>query len=238
MNIEKYQIEKWNNKYRNADFSNLLNELCKIYPNKITFSTSFNIEDQVITHFIVTHHYNVEIFTLDTGRMFQETYNVWSETEKKYGIKIKTYFPDASDVENLITKQGINGFYESIENRKECCYVRKIKPLTRALQNKKVWITGLRSEHSEYRKNMHLFDWDDKFQIIKFNPLIDWTTKEVVEYIKKHSIPYNSLFDKGYVSIGCAPCTRPIKEGEPYRAGRWWWENDTEGKKECGLHLK
>lgn len=238
MLTEREQVEVWNNKYKKEDVLQLLDELYQIYPNKIIFSTSFNIEDQVITHLLSTRHYLIEIVTLDTGRIFQETYNVWSETERRYGIKIKAYFPDAHDVEELIHKQGINGFYESVKNRKECCYVRKVKPLTRALQNKKVWITGLRSEHSEYRKNVHLLEWDDQFQIIKFNPLINWTTGEVMEYIKKHQVPYNTLFDKGYVSIGCAPCTRPIKEGEPYRAGRWWWENAQEGKKECGLHAR
>jgi len=237
-NNEKIKSEEWNNKYRNADLIYLLNELCEMYPNKIVFTTSFNIEDQVITHFIATHHYPIDIITLDTGRLFQETYTTWSETEKRYSIKIIPYFPDYKDVEKLILNQGVNGFYESIENRKDCCFVRKIKPLKRALENKKVWITGLRSEHSEYRKNFHLFEWDDTFQIIKFNPLIHWTKEEVINCIHKNNIPYNALFDKGYVSIGCAPCTRPIKEGDQWRAGRWWWENSDEGKKECGLHLK
>lgn len=236
--MEKYQSEEWNLKYRNADITYLLNDLCEMYPDKVVFSTSFNIEDQVITHFIATNHLPVEIFTLDTGRMFQETYQVWSETEKKYGIKIIPYFPDAADVEDLVKRQGINGFYYSIENRKECCNVRKIKPLARALKDKKIWITGLRAEHSEYRKNLNMFEWDEKFKILKYNPLINWTKDEVTDCIKKNQIPYNSLFDKGFVSIGCAPCTRAIKEGEPYRAGRWWWENADEGKKECGLHLK
>ncbi len=238
MNGEKYQSEEWNNKYRNADFHYLMNELCEMYPNKIAFSTSFNIEDQVITHFIVMEHYPVGIFTLDTGRMFQETYNVWSETEKKYGINIISYFPDATEVEVMVRHQGINAFYESIENRRNCCYVRKVKPLMRALKNRKIWITGLRAEHSEHRKNMNLFEWDDKYQLIKFNPLIHWTKEEVIDCIRKNKIPYNTLFDKGYLSIGCAPCTRAVKEGEPYRSGRWWWENTDEGKKECGLHLK
>ncbi len=230
--------EDLNNKYRNADLNYLLDDLCEMYPDKMVFTTSFNIEDQVLTHFIATNHYPIEIITLDTGRMFQETYNVWSETEKKYGIKIIPFFPDANDVEELIMKQGINGFYESVENRKDCCYIRKVKPLQRALKNKRIWITGIRAEHSEYRRNASLFEWDDKFQIIKFNPLIHWTKEEIIDCIQKNNIPYNSLFDKGYVSIGCAPCTRPIKEGEPYRAGRWWWENTDEGKKECGLHTK
>lgn len=235
---EKYRSEEWNVKYRNADITYLMEDLCEMYPGKVVFSTAFNIEDQVITHFIASHHYPIEIFTIDTGRMFQETYNVWSETEKRYGIKIKPFFPETKDMEELVFRQGINGFYDSVENRKRCCHVRKIKPLIRALKGKKVWITGIRAEHSEYRKNMNMFEWDDKFQIIKYNPLIEWTKEEVMACIRKNDIPYNSLFDKGYVSIGCAPCTRPVKEGEPYRAGRWWWENTDDGKKECGLHLK
>lgn len=237
-NNQKFESKEWNNQHRNADFQYLLQDLCEMYPDKIVFSTSFNIEDQVITHFIATAHQSVEIVTLDTGRMFQETYNTWNATEKKYGIKITPYFPEAKKVEKLVQKQGINGFYERVENRKECCEIRKIQPLLRALKGKKVWITGLRAEHSEYRKNMNLFEWDDKFQIIKFNPLIHWTTQEVMDCIRKYEIPYNVLYDKGFRSIGCAPCTRAIKEGEPYRAGRWWWENTDEGKKECGLHLQ
>lgn len=230
-------LNEWNIKYRSADFQYLLNELCNIYPHQIAFSTSFNVEDQVITHFIAKHQHPVEIFTLDTGRMFQETYNIWSETEKIFHIKIKGYFPNTEDVEHLIQKQGVNGFYESIHNRKECCYIRKVKPLERALRNKKLWITGIRAEHSEYRKNFSMFEWDEKFQIIKFNPLIYWTTEDVMNYIRENKIPYNTLYDKGFVSIGCAPCTRAIKKGEPYRAGRWWWENSDDSKKECGLHI-
>lgn len=231
-------IDDLNEKYQRANIQDVLNDLCQIYSDKIVFSTSFNIEDQVITHFIVTHKYPITIFTLDTGRLFQETYNVWNKTENKYHIKIFPYFPNHNDVEQLILQQGINGFYLSIENRKECCYVRKVKPLKRALSGKKVWITGLRAQHSEYRQNTKLFEWDNKHNIIKFNPLVNWTTQEVLNYINKNNVPYNSLFDKGYLSIGCAPCTRPVEKGEPYRAGRWWWENANEGKKECGLHIK
>ncbi|MCX7729026.1 MAG: phosphoadenylyl-sulfate reductase [Bacteroidia bacterium] len=238
MNSEQHHYEQWDLKHQDADVTYLLKYLCEMYPGKIVFSTSFNIEDQVITHFIANNQFPIDIFTLDTGRLFQETYNIWSETEKKYGIKIMPFFPESTDVEKMIMKQGINGFYESIENRKECCYVRKIKPLIRALKDKKIWITGLRAEHSEYRQSMNMFEWDDKYQIIKFNPLIHWTQQDVMEFIKKNNVPYNSLVDKGYWSIGCAPCTRAIKKGEPYRAGRWWWENNDEGKKECGLHLK
>ncbi|HPQ09265.1 MAG TPA: phosphoadenylyl-sulfate reductase [Bacteroidia bacterium] len=231
-------ISEWNEKYRNTDILNVLTNMCELFSQKVVFSTSFNIEDQVITHFIAKYRMPIDIFTLDTGRMFQEVYSVWNETERKYGIKIKAYFPDAKDVEEMVNKQGINGFYESIENRKKCCEVRKIKPLQRALQNKKVWITGIRAEQSEFRKNFSMFEWDNKFQIMKCNPLIYWTLDEVKSFIHKNDVPYCSLFDKGFVSIGCAPCTRAIQKGEPYRAGRWWWENSDEGKKECGLHLK
>jgi phosphoadenosine phosphosulfate reductase len=235
---ENHLCAEWSSRFRNTDLPSILDYLDKSYPDQIVFTTSFNIEDQVITHFIVNGKYRISLITLDTGRMFQETYYVWSQTEKKYGIKIIPYFPEKEDVEDFIIRHGINGFYESIENRKECCFVRKVKPLRRALEGKKIWITGIRAEQSEYRKNMELFEWDEQHRVIKFNPLLYWTKDDVVRHIKENDIPYHPLFDKGYVSIGCAPCTRPVKEGEPYRSGRWWWENDLEGKKECGLHLK
>lgn len=236
--FEKIQSDEWNIKYQNADINYLLSDLCEMYPDKVVFSTSFNIEDQVIIYLIAKNNLPIGIFTLDTGRMFQETYNVWSETEKKYNLKIIPYFPDSKDVESLIIKQGINGFYESADNRKACCFIRKIKPLERALKNKKIWITGLRAEHSEYRKSINMFEWDEKFRIIKFNPLIHWKKEEVMNFIQTNKIPYHTLFDKGFLSIGCAPCTRAVKEGESYRSGRWWWENFDDGKKECGLHIK
>ncbi len=206
------------------------------YPGKVVFSTSFQFEDQVITDFIFKNDIDIEVFTIDTGRLFEETYKTFDQTVKYYKKKIRVYFPDYRDVEKYVSEKGPNAFYESIENRKECCHIRKVKPLERALKDKKVWITGLRSGQSATRKNVPLLEWDEKHRLIKFNPLTNWTLEEVKSYIYKNLVPYNVLQDRGYPSIGCKPCTRAVKPGEDIRAGRWWWENNT--KKECGLHVK
>ena len=212
----------------------LLAELVEKFQGEVTFSTSFSYEDQVITHKILSNRLPITIFTLDTGRLFPETYSVWSVTNEKYQTHIKAYYPDHSLLEKFIEEKGPNSFYESVDNRKQCCYIRKVDPLKRALKNNKVWITGLRAEHSLDRKDVSQVEWDEGNQIIKYHPLLYWTTEEVKDYIKQNKIPYNPLHDKGFVSIGCAPCTRAIKEGEDFRAGRWWWEDNS--KKECGLH--
>lgn len=214
--------------------SQALQVLAERFPGKLTFSTSFSIEDQVIAHDILNNKIAVSIFTLDTGRLFAETYSVWTRTNEKYSTKIKAFYPDKTFLEGYLNQKGPNAFYESVENRKECCHLRKVEPLKRALKGQSVWVTGLRAEHSPERKNLHLLEWDEGNQLIKFNPLLHWTMEEVREYINKHDIPYNILHDRGFVSIGCAPCTRAIKAGEDFRAGRWWWEDTT--KKECGLH--
>jgi phosphoadenosine phosphosulfate reductase len=173
---------------------------------------------------------------LDTGRLFHETYNLWSRTLAKYPhIKINAYYPSQELLSNFVTDHGINAFYESIELRKSCCGIRKVEPLKRALTNTTVWITGLRGDTSNGRADFPKVTWDESFGLVKFNPLINWTTEEVKEYIKSQNVPYNSLHDKGFASIGCAPCTRAIHEGEPERAGRWWWENTD--SRECGLHV-
>jgi phosphoadenosine phosphosulfate reductase len=203
------------------------------YKDKVVFSTSFGQEDQVITALIANSNTAINIFTLDTGRLFQETYDVFHKTLKKYKKHIEVYFPEAADVQNLLNAKGPNSFYESVENRKECCFIRKVAPLTKALKGNSVWITGLRVEQSENRNDLDLFEYDSKFEIIKFNPLLKWTLKEVEDYIEKNNVPQNALHKKGFVSIGCAPCTRAIAEGEDIRAGRWWWESS---HKECGLH--
>jgi len=212
----------------------IMQMLCKDYADKVVFSSSFGSEDQVISHIIFSNHLPVKVFTLDTGRMFAETYATHSRTLEKYNQKIEVFFPKSTDIEKLITEKGPFSFYHSIENRKECCYLRKIKPLKRALQGNKVWITGLRAEQSESRNKVNLFEWDESNMIIKYNPLIQWTNEQVKEFIKINQIPYNVLHDKGFPSIGCQPCTRKVNEGEDFRAGRWWWENNS--KKECGLH--
>lgn len=201
---------------------------------RIVFSTSLSYEDQLITHYIFSHDLNISVFTLDTGRLFPETYSVLSSTLNRYKKPIQVFSPNTTKVEELVSKKGPFSFYDSIENRKECCFIRKVEPLKRALQHKTIWITGIRAEHSEGRNDMPMVEWDESNQIIKIHPLLNWTLEEVKNEIKKHNIPYSPLHDKGFVSIGCQPCTRAIKEGESFRAGRWWWEDNT--KKECGLH--
>jgi phosphoadenosine phosphosulfate reductase len=171
---------------------------------------------------------------LDTGRLFPETYAVLASTLERYGKKIEVYFPKYERVEKLITEKGPSSFYTSLEDRKECCFIRKVEPLNRALAGVECWITGLRAEHSENRKTMPMVEMDEARNLLKVHPLTKWTTEEVKEEIKKHNIPYNILHDRGFVSIGCQPCTRAIKPGDDFRAGRWWWENTD--KKECGLH--
>jgi phosphoadenosine phosphosulfate reductase len=212
----------------------VINQLEKDFKGKVTFSSSFSFEDQLITHKILTNHLPVSIFTLDTGRLFEETYSVWSATNERYHTRIRAYYPDHNLLEPFVAENGPNSFYESVEQRKECCHIRKVEPLKRALKNKSVWITGVRAEHSPDRHDLAQVEWDDGNQIIKYHPLLHWTTEEVKAYVNKHNIPYNILYDRGYASIGCAPCTRAIKPGEDPRAGRWWWEDNT--KKECGLH--
>lgn len=212
----------------------ILTALSGLSSEKIVFSTSLSYEDQAITHMIFSNNLNIEVFTLDTGRLFPETYSVFSSTRDRYKKEIKTYYPQTDSVEKLVSQKGPNSFYESVENRKECCHIRKVEPLKRALEGKTIWITGIRAEHSANRTEMKNAEWDEANQIIKVHPLLNWTFEETKEYIKKHNIPYNSLHDKNFVSIGCQPCTRAIKVGEDFRAGRWWWEDN--GKKECGLH--
>ena len=209
--------------------------LTDTYPSQVTFSSSFSYEDQVITHEILSNSLAVNIFTLDTGRQFAETYSVWNSTNEKYQTKIKAYYPQATALQEFVEVKGPNSFYESVDNRKQCCFIRKVEPLKRALAGNAIWITGLRAEHSGDRKDLPILEWDESNQIIKYHPILHWTTEEVKAYISKNHVPYNPLHDKGFVSIGCAPCTRAIKPGEDFRAGRWWWEDAD--KKECGLHV-
>ena len=214
-----------------------LSLLSRHLDQKMVFSTSFGKEDQVITHALFIQKIkNIEVFTLDTGRLFPETYAVWDRTLQKYGSPIKVYYPKAAEVEEHVNRNGINSFYTSPELRKSCCAIRKVEPLKRALQGAKIWITGLRAEQSGNRNSMNTIEWDSTHQVYKYNPLLHWSAAEVNTYIQRNNIPYNELHDQGFVSIGCAPCTRAIKDGEDFRAGRWWWED--QGKKECGLHYK
>ena len=218
---------------KNASLDEAVEIVTQLFPGQVVFSSSLGQEDQVITDAIFRNNLPIKIFTLDTGRLFNESYELLEKTMARYNKNIMVYFPDYSDVESFVTVKGINSFYESVENRKECCYIRKVKPLNRALQGAKVWIAGLRSEQSENRKGMHIIEWLEDKQLYKFNPLIDWSFQEVLDYISEYNVPYNTLHDKGFISIGCAPCTRAIEPGEDPRSGRWWWEAS---HKECGLH--
>jgi phosphoadenosine phosphosulfate reductase len=208
--------------------------LAERFPGSTTFSTSFSFEDQLISHEILSNSLPVSIFTLDTGRLFPETYSVWNSTNNRYQTRIKAYYPNQEALEAFVEQTGPNSFYESVDNRKSCCGIRKVEPLKRALTGNKVWVTGLRAEHSAARHDLRQVEWDAANQLIKFHPLLHWNTAEVRAYIDSHNIPYNPLHDRGFVSIGCAPCTRAIRPGEDFRAGRWWWEESS--KKECGLH--
>lgn len=213
-----------------------LSVLAKKYAGNIVFSTSFGWEDQVISHLIFKNNLPIDVFTLDTGRLFTETYYVWNRTLETYNKPIHTYYPDAKLLQDFVTEKGPNSFYESVENRKGCCGIRKVEPLNRALKDKTIWITGIRSEQSTNRHDMDWVEWDEGHQLVKVHPIFNWTLDEVKNYVKTEHIPYNPLHDKGFPSIGCAPCTRAVAEGEDFRAGRWWWEDQS--KKECGLHSK
>lgn len=219
----------------NLSITETLKQLSEAFFGKLTFSTSFSMEDQVIIDHISKSDVPVSIFTLDTGRLFPETYSTWSRTLEQYKLTIDAYYPNAEKIQEFVRSYGPNSFYESVDNRKQCCHIRKVEPLKRALAGKAVWITGLRAEHSPNRSDMTILEWDEANQLIKYNPLLHWKTEEVSQYINQHQVPYNPLHDKGFISIGCAPCTRAVRAGEDFRAGRWWWEDQS--KKECGLHV-
>jgi phosphoadenosine phosphosulfate reductase len=210
--------------------------LISLFPGKTIFTTSFGIEDQVITQKIFTNNYPVKVVTLDTGRLFPETYETFSQTLIKYRKKINIFFPDYLSVEKMVTEKGPFSFYDSKENREECCRVRKVVPLSRALAGMECWISGIRASQSDNRSSMSFLEYDEDKNLFKYHPLFDWSQEDVERYINENTIPYNSLHDKGYPSIGCEPCTRAVKKGDDFRSGRWWWEND--GPKECGCHIK
>lgn len=212
-----------------------LRKMAVRFPGEIIFTTSFGIEDQVISDMIFSNNIDIKVITLDTGRLFKETYKVHQNTLRKYGKTIHSFFPQRQAVEKMLTEKGPFSFYESLENRKECCHIRKVEPLNRALQGMKCWITGIRAEQSPERDDQKILECDQQRGIIKYNPLLNWTLQNTEIYLKENEVPYNSLHDKGYVSIGCEPCTRAIRPGEDFRAGRWWWESGS--KKECGLHV-
>jgi phosphoadenosine phosphosulfate reductase len=202
----------------------------------LVFTTSFGLEDQAIAHAIFTQALPIDVVTLDTGRLFAQTYEVWSATEARYGARIRALYPERGAVEAFVAQHGIDGFRSSIAARQTCCGVRKVEPLGRALAGASGWITGMRAEQSWERATAPYAALDAARGLIKVNPLVDWPRERVVAYVHAHAIPYNPLHDQDFLSIGCAPCTRAVRPGEGERAGRWWWEEDA--KKECGLHVK
>jgi phosphoadenosine phosphosulfate reductase len=213
-----------------------LSRLVSLFPGRVIFTTSLGIEDQVITHKVFTNNLDIKVITLDTGRLFPQTYDVLSNTMIRYDKGIHVYFPEYEAIEKMVTEKGPLSFYKSVENRKECCSLRKVVPLNRALTGMECWISGIRADQSDNRNHMDWLEYDDSKNLFKFYPLFDWSYEEVKNFVKENNVPYNTLHDKGYVSIGCEPCTRAVKPGEDFRAGRWWWENN--GGKECGLHIK
>ncbi len=229
-------IKELRNQTKDLDTKEFLEFFLTKYDQKIAFASSLGAEDQVLTHMIQSIKKDTKIFTLDTGRLANESYELLEKTNSKYGIRIEVFFPNSASVEEYVNKKGINAFYESIQNRKECCRIRKIEPLKRALRGLEVWITGLRASQSITRSDIQRVEFDESFKLIKINPLAHWSLDKVWEYINDNDVPFNKLHSLGYESIGCAPCSRAISEGEDIREGRWWWENPEH--KECGLHIK
>ena len=228
------EVDKINSKLKTPE--DALKWAYDTFGDKIAKASSLGPEDSVVTDMIVKINPEARFFILDTGRLNQETYDVMDELGKKYGIKFEVMFPDANEVQQMVQSKGINLFYESVENRRLCCEIRKVHPLNKILSTLDAWITGLRRDQNENRSKATMVEIDNLHGgIIKINPIIDWTWDQTLEYIKEHKVPYNKLLDKGYTSIGCEPCTRAIKPGEDLRAGRWWWESETH--KECGLHM-
>lgn len=232
----KEQINIWNNELENSSAEDIIGFFTSHFKDKIALSSSLGLEDQVLTRMVSSTNTDTSIFTLDTGRLFSETYDLIDLTAKKYNTKIKVHFPEPHDIETMVAENGMNLFYDSIENRKLCCGLRKLKPLAKALKGLDAWFTGLRRDQSVTRTDMNIVEWDENNGLIKVNPLINWSEEDVWNYINEHKVPFNPLHKKGFASIGCQPCTRAIEPGEDIRAGRWWWENPE--TKECGLHAK
>ena len=232
----KALIAKWNEELKEKSAVGVIGFFLQHFGEKIVLSTSLGLEDQVLTEMVLRQNRDVNVFTLDTGRLFPETYDLIARTNKYFGIRMKTYFPEPAKVEEMVANHGINLFYDSVENRKMCCGIRKVAQLPRAFKGVDAWICGLRKDQSVSRFFNSMVEWDANNGLVKINPLISWTEQDVWAYIKNHNIPYNLLHDSGFPSIGCEPCTRAVEPGEDIRSGRWWWENELH--KECGLHKR
>ena len=230
------QVHSLSKELDSLSVSEVLLKLQNNFGTKVAFASSLGIEDQILTDFIANAVPQMKIFTLDTGRLFPETYDLIEKTESRYGVRIEVYTPDSNEVESMVREHGINLFYQSIENRKLCCSIRKLHPLKRALGKLDAWVCGLRRGQAVTRQQIDLVEWDPANELLKFNPLWNWTDQDIQGFVKEHNVPCNPLHDQGFLSIGCSCCTRAVKPGEDLRAGRWWWEASEQ--KECGLHLK
>lgn len=228
-------IETLNRLLPGLDLPSRIRAIREAVAGEIVFTTSFGLEDQVLAHLIAETGADIAIATLDTGRLFPETYGVWAETEARYGLKVSAYAPRHEAVETYIARNGVNGFRASPEARKACCHLRKVEPLARSLKGATGWITGLRADQSAARGSLAFAEAHAEFGLVKFNPLLDLRRGQALAFAREHDVPVNPLHERGFLSIGCAPCTRAVEPGEPERAGRWWWEDET--RKECGLHV-
>ncbi|MBP5536166.1 MAG: phosphoadenylyl-sulfate reductase [Bacteroidales bacterium] len=232
----KEEIDTLNERFAAASPQEVLRSFMTQFGDRLALSSSLSIEDQTLTDMMVQIDANVRIFTLDTGRLFPETYNLIDDTNHHYNIHLEVYSPQAEPLQDFVREHGINPFYDSIELRHACCQVRKLEPLKRAFRGLEAWVCGLRHGQSVTRGAMRLVEWDEVHGMLKINPLINWDEAQVWAYIKEHRVPYNELHDKGYTSIGCEPCTRAVRHIDDIRAGRWWWENPDH--RECGLHRR
>lgn len=242
--IEGTKIAEWNARFAEAAPEEVLRYFLQAFRGRIALSSSLSMEDQVLTDLIVKVCRGEgaaaiplpRIFTLDTGRLFPQTYKLIAQTEEYYGLHVEVFFPDYREVQRMVREEGINLFYRSPESRHRCCAVRKLEPLRRAFRGLDAWVCGLRREQSVTRRTMQPVEWDALNGLLKINPLISWTEQEVRAYVRENGVPYNRLHDKGYPSIGCEPCTRAVAPGDDPRSGRWWWE--APDKRECGLHQR
>lgn len=229
-------IEKLNQQWDKVEPETMLRHFMEIYGDRIALSSSLSAEDQALTDMMLGINPQARIFSLDTGRLFPETYALLDKTNLHYGIKIEVFCPQTEALQEMVNTQGINLFYESIEKRHFCCQVRKLEPLSRAFRTLDAWVCGLRRGQSVTRNDMRRVEWDERHGLLKINPLIDWSEEQVWAYVREHRVPYNKLHDQGFPSIGCQPCTRAVKPGEDIRSGRWWWEDPQH--RECGLHIQ
>lgn len=230
----KQSVSTWRQETVGLNAEDRLKWAAAHFPGKIVFASALGAEDQVLTDIIARYRLDIPIITLDTGRLFDETYTLIQKTEARYGLRFRILFPDQVAVESMVAEHGINLFRDSVENRKRCCRIRKIEPLHRTLAGYEGWVCGLRRDQSVTRSEATPVDWDEANHMTKINPLADWSEQQVWDYLAHHNVPYNRLHDQGFPSIGCACCTRAITKTEDVRAGRWWWEEPEQ--KECGLH--